>query len=221
MNISNKVKTFGKVGNFNFDITPTIETTQCPLNTGCLGTTNCRPGYSGPIGEQESIVQKKKLMLKKQEIFTNNSAHETWHLNNVNTFQNILNFKKENINPEDYEPNACSTKYTNEIYTPFNYFNGSMSDRLIPKQNSKFTNVPSHGNSSHTSKTNHRPGASTPNTKGVDIKHGSYNRYLLKKKAINHKIIINSASNLFGTWLAYTWEGAPPAVFLDRCFNIK
>ena len=51
-----------------------------------------------------------------------------------------------------------------------------MSDRLKPKSNSKFTNVPSHGNSSHTSKTNHRPGGSTPNTKGIDIKHGSYNR---------------------------------------------
>ena len=187
MNISNKVKTFGKVGNFNFDITPTIETTQCPLNTGCLGITNCRSGNRGWYYENTSpyhcvdrnsgvLIEtsecNKKLLFKKQEIFTNNPAHETWHLNNVNTFQNILNFKKENINPENYEPNACSTDISNEIYTPFNYFNGSMSDRLIPKKNSKFTNVPSHGNSSHTSKTNHRPGASTPNTKGVDIKHG-------------------------------------------------
>ena len=212
MNISNKVKTFGKIGNFNFDITPTIETTQCPLNTGCLGTTNCISGNRGWYYENTSpyhcvdrnsgaLIEtsqcNNKLMFKKREIFTNNPAHETWHLNNVNTFQNILNFEKEQINI------TCDYKADINL----NYFNGSMSDRLKPKSNSKFTNVPSHGNSSHTSKTNHRPGGSTPNTKGIDIKHGSYNRYLLKKKAINHKEILN--------------KNKTKVTNTNICFNIK
>ena len=43
-------------------------------------------------------------------------------------------------------------------------------------------NVPTRGNSTKSSITRHRPGgASAPGT-GVDVKHGSYARYLAKKK---------------------------------------
>ena len=109
-------------------------------------------------------------MFKKQTLFTDNPSHKTWQLNNINTLQNLINFDKELDKP-------C----TSDNFKELNYFNGSMSDRLSPKEKSKYINVPSRGNSSHTSKTNHRPGASTPNTYGVDIKHGSYDRYLLNK----------------------------------------
>jgi len=42
--------------------------------------------------------------------------------------------------------------------------------------------VPSHGNSTKTSLTRCRPGASSAKGKGVDIKHNSYDRYLAKLK---------------------------------------
>jgi len=48
-------------------------------------------------------------------------------------------------------------------------------------------NVPSRGNSVRTTLTRHRPGASSAPGKGVDVKHGSYERYLLKKKYNNLK----------------------------------
>jgi hypothetical protein len=43
-------------------------------------------------------------------------------------------------------------------------------------------NVPSRGNSTKTTLTRHRPGAASAPGKGVDIKHNSYERYLLKRK---------------------------------------
>ena len=51
----------------------------------------------------------------------------------------------------------------------------------------QYVNVPSHGNSTKTSLTRHRPGSMTPGGQGVDVKHGSYNRYLLKKKGMLFK----------------------------------
>ena len=46
-------------------------------------------------------------------------------------------------------------------------------------------NVPSHGNSTKTSLTRHRPGAGAGGKQdGVDLKHNSYHRYLLKKKGL-------------------------------------
>jgi len=42
--------------------------------------------------------------------------------------------------------------------------------------------VPSHGNSKRTSLTRHRPGSMSAPGTGVDVKHDSYQRYLLKLK---------------------------------------
>jgi hypothetical protein len=52
--------------------------------------------------------------------------------------------------------------------------------------------VPSHGNSLYRTLTRHRPGAGSPGGIGVDIKHNSYDRYLLKKKG---EIVRNHSSN--------------------------
>ena len=46
-------------------------------------------------------------------------------------------------------------------------------------------NVPSRGNSTRTTLTRHQPGAAAPGGAGVDVKHGSYARYLARKKAGN------------------------------------
>ena len=55
-----------------------------------------------------------------------------------------------------------------------------MSDRLKPSCQVVVT--PSHGNSRRGTKTAHRPGAGSPGGCGVDVKHGSYDRYLARKK---------------------------------------
>jgi hypothetical protein len=44
-------------------------------------------------------------------------------------------------------------------------------------------NVPSRGNSTKSTLTRHRPGAASAPGLGVDVKHGSYERYLLRKKS--------------------------------------
>lgn len=46
-------------------------------------------------------------------------------------------------------------------------------------------NIPTHGNSTKSSITSLRPGSMCPGGKGVDVKHGSYARYLGKIKANN------------------------------------
>jgi hypothetical protein len=47
--------------------------------------------------------------------------------------------------------------------------------------------VPSHGNSKRTSLTRHRPGSMSAPGTGVDVKHDSYQRYLLKIKGKMNK----------------------------------
>lgn len=67
----------------------------------------------------------------------------------------------------------------------FNNVNwNQMSDRALPANSLKqnIQRVPSHGNSTKSSITRHRPGSLAPGGKGVDIKHGNYARYLARLK---------------------------------------
>lgn len=62
----------------------------------------------------------------------------------------------------------------------------NQSDRNVPHHNKFYNiNVPSRGSSTTTSITRNRPGSLAPGGTGVDVKHGSYQRYLAKKKANN------------------------------------
>ena len=58
------------------------------------------------------------------------------------------------------------------------------SDRVLPSNStvSKINIVPSRGNSTKRSLTRDRPGSQKPGGIGVDIKHGSYDRYLARLK---------------------------------------
>lgn len=73
----------------------------------------------------------------------------------------------------------------------YSYVNWNQySDRARPAGSTPGMNmtrriVPSHGNSTRATLTAHRPGASAPGGKGVDVKHGSYARYLARKKGNN------------------------------------
>ena len=102
------------------------------------------------------------------------------------------------------------------VYTPpksqFAYVNwNQMSDRAVPGVTR--SNVPSHGNSTRSSLTRMRPGSmSAGGSKGVDMKHGSYDRYLarLKGKSVlrtspspNSPRVVNNAK--FINWgIAYS-----------------
>lgn len=59
-----------------------------------------------------------------------------------------------------------------------------MSDRALPSNSilSNIAVVPSRGNSTRTSITRDRPGSQAPGGMGVDMKHGSYARYLARLK---------------------------------------
>jgi len=64
---------------------------------------------------------------------------------------------------------------------------GSQSSDRARFSGSKLTfnrTVPSRGNSTKRSKTSMRPGSQAPGGIGVDVKHNSYQRYLLKKKGL-------------------------------------
>tara|TARA_B100001059_G_scaffold225422_2_gene252610 strand:- start:286 stop:915 length:630 start_codon:yes stop_codon:yes gene_type:complete len=71
---------------------------------------------------------------------------------------------------------------TNPIYSGVNW--NQMSDRSLPSNSniSKITVIPSRGNSTRSSITRNRPGSMRPGGIGVDIKHGSYDRYLARLK---------------------------------------
>ena len=94
------------------------------------------------------------------------------------------------------------------VYTPpksqFAYVNwNQMSDRAVPGVTKSI--VPSHGNSTRTSLTRMRPGSTSAPGKGVDMKHGSYDRYLarLKGKSVlrtspnpNNAQVVNNAKSI-------------------------
>jgi hypothetical protein len=58
------------------------------------------------------------------------------------------------------------------------------SDRALPSKHPTYINIPTRGNSTKTSITSNKPGGMDPGGAGVDVKHGSYHRYLAKKKGI-------------------------------------
>jgi hypothetical protein len=71
----------------------------------------------------------------------------------------------------------------------------NQSDRALPHF-SKNNNVPTRGNSLKTSITSNRPGSMKPGGTGVDVKHGSYARYLGKIKANNISVQSDGKSNI-------------------------
>ena len=85
------------------------------------------------------------------------------------------------VDGSEYTMNkGALTVYTRPVATYQNVNWNQMSDRAVPSVLK--TNVPSYGNSTRTSLTRMRPGSTCAAGKGVDIKHGSYDRYLARLK---------------------------------------
>jgi|LauGreSBDMM110SN_4_FD.fasta_scaffold48075_1 hypothetical protein len=70
----------------------------------------------------------------------------------------------------------------------------SQSDRALPSKNPTYINIPTRGNSTKTSITSNKPGGMDSGGAGVDVKHGSYHRYLAKKKGIILSKSLNCSS---------------------------
>ena len=88
------------------------------------------------------------------------------------------------------------------VYTPPIFPSGvnwnQMSDRAVPGVVKH--NVPSRGNSTKYSITRERPGSQSAPGKGVDVKHGSYHRYLerLKGKGPSRTQSVNENVPMYG-----------------------
>ena len=85
----------------------------------------------------------------------------------------------------EYIMNVSSLEVYQQPSTTYNGVNwNQLSDRALPanSQISRIAVVPSRGNSTRSSLTRDRPGSQAPGGMGVDIKHGSYARYLARLK---------------------------------------
>ncbi len=77
-----------------------------------------------------------------------------------------------------------------------------------------YVNVPTRGNSTRSTITANRPGAMTPGGYGVDVKHGSYARYLGKLKGRTMAVPTNN-----GVPIQYTV--APTAVLNNKSYRFN
>lgn len=134
---------------------------DCSCNGGiiydiiqCKGCSNSNCGFCDPSGSYIDITQKR-----------------IWNTVRVPASEYTMNVSALNV-----------YKKPSTIYNNVNW--NQMSDRPLPANSevSKTTVVPSRGNSTRTSLTRDRPGSQAPGGKGVDIKHGSYARYLARLK---------------------------------------
>ncbi len=111
--------------------------------------------------------------------------------------------KMVRVDGSEYIMNKGALNVFTKPVSTYNYVNwNQQSDRAVP--GIVHHNVPSHGNSTRTSITRMRPGSmSAPSSniqgsKGVDMKHGSYDRYLAKLKggkALRTQSQASTASN--------------------------
>jgi hypothetical protein len=92
----------------------------------------------------------------------------------------------------EYTMNKSSLNVYTAPESRFAFVNwNQMSDRAVPGVT--HSNVPSHGNSTKRSLTRMRPGSmSAGGSKGVDMKHGSYDRYLARLKG---KSVLRTSPN--------------------------
>jgi hypothetical protein len=160
------------------------------LSNNIVGCRTCPSGTDSLVQSNAVVTQKiiQKQVRTKASLFTMNFGALTVG-NQLNQNQNKYpqNMRKPYIIPK-------STTLQNPAGVQI-YSQNPSSDRVAPAHsntNLKFTYVPSHGNSTKSTLTRNRPGASMPGGitregrekgKGVDVKHNSYARYLARKKS--------------------------------------
>lgn len=164
----------------SLDFLPQIE--KCP-KTG----SNCLIDYNGKSTSFDKTVIERKI--QNQSRMPESQYQDAYKA--VTVAQDILSFKGDK---KDFY------NMSSKIWSNPNYLR-NQSDRSTPSRSGAYTspgnrsqafgddlkmpgyvNVPTRGNSTTSTITGNRPGAMTPGGQGVDVKHGSYHRYLAKKK---------------------------------------
>ena len=143
------------------------------------------------------------------------------HFSNQNDKYNVKRIENTvRVPSSEYTMNKSALN----VYTPpksqFANVNwNQMSDRAVPGVTR--SNVPSHGNSTRSSLTRMRPGSmSAGGSKGVDMKHGSYDRYLARLKG---KSVLRTSPNPNGAQVSNPTFNAKiikwGIAYSDSCIN--
>ena len=135
-------------------------------------------------------------------------------LNDVTVAQGILSFDDV---PQEYY-NISSDVWGDKSYLR------NQSDRSRPSRSALpgYVNVPTRGNSTRGTITGNRPGAMTPGGEGVDVKHGSYSRYLAKKKGYiltKQQVSFTTTPSSLEPWRRGFVNGAPNTVYNSASIN--
>ena len=120
-------------------------------------------------GENSSNIN---LKTTEKRIQNQTGVHESQYVDILGAFTIASNYL-------DLSANTAGSGNSSVWGNKFNLKN--QSDRRNP-HGMQFINVPTHGNSTKSTITANKPGAMTPGGYGVDVKHGSYARYLGKLK---------------------------------------
>jgi hypothetical protein len=140
----------------SFDSTPYVSSYYTGNNCYCFGNNRL------PLVSQCTKCNYQTL----PPSFNDANQKRIWKASRVDQSQYLDSISAMNV----YTPPVLNTKV--------NW--NQMSDRPLPGVVK--TNVPSHGNSTKYSITRARPGAQSAPGVGVDVKHGSYHRYLERLK---------------------------------------
>mgnify|MGYP005991936283 FL=1 len=141
-----------------------MSSNDCECDTGIIfGVSQCRSCGCGPSTcspADLSVITQKRI----------------WNSVRVPTSEYTMNLGSLSVYQKPLPVNPSLKQYG------VNW--NQMSDRVSPSNSnvSSINIVPSHGNSTRSSITRERPGSQRPGGKGVDIKHGSYARYLARLK---------------------------------------
>ena len=156
-----------------------------------LCSTNCIDFLGNGIGVQTSF-NKQIIQRRIQNQCRASSGRYMDNLSSVIVSSNFLNFKKKPITIQilkDFTPRWVKSNGIGTNVWGESLYLRNQSDQLLPSNSLVLPknlniNTPSKGNSVKSTLTSNIPGGSTPGGFGVDVKHGSYQRYLDKKKGL-------------------------------------
>ena len=130
----------------------------------CKGCSDCGSGSNTKQGcknsTQKTLDQSQKII---QKVVRVDSGQYQMNKSSLSVYQN--------------------SKDTNQRFKLYNY-PSTMSDRRSPHIIPKTLAIHRNANSKHSSKTKGWPGMTSASGEGVDVKHGSYERYLARKKGL-------------------------------------
>ena len=141
---------------------------KCNVVTPCRGCGECGVDDSRDNGANRCKFYKQKRLDQRQKIIQ--------RVVRVDSGQYAMN--RAAMNVYQSKPRSALGLRFGELYNS----PSTMSDRREPHRVKESQGVYRHTSSSRGTKTSGRPGGTSAPGIGVDVKHGSYDRYLAKKK---------------------------------------